>query len=163
MSVSEAFSTFLKLRRVAVILSIALGGTTYKVGPKVWHKAHDEINARPEIKTSATNISHPVLVATTSTNATGDKVSDCDLGLVTLTNHYETCVKLGANQDCLLTPNLIDSKNVQLTVTVESRRPNGKIHDLSITQVMAKPGKPFEVAVGAISFSLIPDVTSASE
>ena len=87
-------------------------------------------------------------------------MSNCDLGAVSLTNHYETCVQLGAGKDCLLTPNMIDSRNVQLTVTVESRNAKGKIHDLSVTQVVTKPGKQFEVAVGSFSFSLTPNVSS---
>ncbi|HEX4350452.1 MAG TPA: hypothetical protein VH251_08695, partial [Verrucomicrobiae bacterium] len=72
----------------------------------------------------------------------------------------ETCVLLGPGRDCLLTPNVIDGKNVQLTVTVESKKPNGKIHDLSVTQVVAKLGSSFEVAVGDFNFSLTPNMTS---
>ena len=60
----------------------------------------------------------------------------------------------------LLTPILIDSHKVQLTLAVESKNANGKIHDLSITQVITRSGKPFEVAVGGFSFSLTPNVTS---
>jgi hypothetical protein len=55
---------------------------------------------------------------------------------------------------------VIDGKNVQLTVTVESKKPNGKIHDLSVTQVVAKLGSSFEVAVGDFNFSLTPNMTS---
>jgi hypothetical protein len=81
-----------------------------------------------------------------------------DLGAVMLTNHCETHVSLGPGKDCVLTPNVIDSHNVQITLTVESKKPNGKIHDLTITQVVTKSGQPFEVAVGAFSFSLTPNV-----
>ena len=83
-----------------------------------------------------------------------------DLGAVNLTNHYETCVALGAGKDCLLTPKMIDSHNVQLTLAVESKTAKGRIHDLSITQVVTRSGKPFEVAVGEFNFSLTPIVTS---
>jgi hypothetical protein len=83
-----------------------------------------------------------------------------DLGTITLTNHCETCVSLGPGKDCLLTPNVIDSHNVQITVAVESKKSNGKIHDLTITQVLTKSGKPFEVAVGAFNFSLTPNIAS---
>ena len=83
-----------------------------------------------------------------------------DLGAVTLTNHCETRLPLGPGKDCVLTPNVIDSHNVQITVAVESMKPNGKIHDLTITQVVTKSGQPFEVAVGAFDFSLTPNVTS---
>jgi hypothetical protein len=109
-----------------------------------------------------------VAVAQVSSNAiivTGDdkvqsNLKSRDLGAVTLTNHLETCVRLGPDKDCLVTPVVIDSHTVQLTLTVESRKPNGKMHDLSITQVVTKSGKPFEVAVGEFNFSLTPNVTS---
>jgi hypothetical protein len=55
---------------------------------------------------------------------------------------------------------MIDKNNVQITVTVESKKPNGKIQDLSITQVTTKEGQPFEVAVGDFNFSFTPNVTS---
>ena len=83
-----------------------------------------------------------------------------DLGAVTLTNHYETCVNLGSGQDCILTPRMIDNHNVQLTLAVESKTATGKTHDLSVTQVVTREGKPLEVAVGDYSFSLTPKVTS---
>ena len=83
-----------------------------------------------------------------------------NLGELTLTNHCETCVSLGAGKDCLFTPKMIDSHNVQLTLAVETKNVKGKIHDLSITQVVTRSGKPFEVAVGDFSFSLTPNVIS---
>ena len=81
-----------------------------------------------------------------------------DLGALTLTNHNETCVPLGAGKACLVTPKMIDSHNVQLTLTVETRTAKGRIHDLSITQVVTRPGKSFEVAVGGFNFSLTANV-----
>ncbi len=84
-----------------------------------------------------------------------------DLGEVTLTNHLETCVQLGAGRNCVLTPKVIDSHNVQITLAVQSKTAKGKIHDLSITQVVTRSGKPFEVAVGEFSFSMTPNVVTA--
>jgi len=83
-----------------------------------------------------------------------------DLGEVTLTNHYETCVKLGAGRDCIVTPKMIDSQNVQITLAVKSRTATGKTHDLSVTQVVTRTGQPLEVAVGDFSLRLIPNVTT---
>ena len=159
MTFSEALSTFLKIRRIVVTISILAGaGGGYKFGPTVWHKVEDKVGAKTVAKagTSPGNVIHEGI----TTNAAGIKLSNCDLGMVTLTNHYETCVLLGPGRDCLLTPNVIDGKNVQLTVTVESKKPNGKIHDLSVTQVVAKLGASFEVAVGDFNFSLTPNMTS---
>jgi hypothetical protein len=80
-----------------------------------------------------------------------------------LTNHFETCVSLGKNKDCLLTPLVIDNHTVQLTVVVQSRFPNGKTHDLSMTQVVTPLGEQFDVAVGDFSFSLTPNVAQAQK
>jgi hypothetical protein len=149
MNVSEAFSMLLKVRRIAVIVSI-VAGAGYKAAPIVWHKAEGHVS----------NLARTNPQATVVTNADGIKISSCDLGSVLLTNHYDTCVSLGANRDCLVTPVRIDRNNVQLTVTVESKNERGKVQNLSITQVMAKPGKAVEVAVGEYSFSLTPNLSS---
>lgn len=156
MSFSDAFSTLMKVRRVVVIISI-LAGAGYKAAPMVWHKAE----GKPEVKTQAKAIiPSPVIQSGTTTNAAGIKLSNCDLGEIFLTNHFETCISLGKGQDCLLTPSVIDKNNLQITVTVKSKNANGRIHGLCMTQVVAKPGKPFEVAVGDVSFSLTPNVAS---
>jgi hypothetical protein len=83
-----------------------------------------------------------------------------NLGEVTLTNNFDTCVALGAGKNCVLSPKMIDSKNVQLTLTVESKTPKGRVHDLAITQVVTALGKPFEVAVGEFNFSLTPNLAT---
>ena len=83
-----------------------------------------------------------------------------DLGALTLTNHYETCVQLSPGKDCILTPKIIDSHNMQLTLAVESKTAAGKIHDLSVTQVVAHTGQPLEVAVGNYSLSLTPNIAT---
>jgi hypothetical protein len=152
MSVSEAFSTFMKIRRIVVIVSIIAGATGYKTAPMIWHKAQGATQAKTEIKAPT--------ASGVTTNSDGIKLSNCDLGAVSLTNHYETCVSIGPGKDCRLTPNLIDKDNVQLTLAVESKNAKGKIHDLSITQVVRPLGKSFDVAVGDFSFSLTPNMTS---
>src|SRR5208283_3228165 len=95
----------------------------------------------PQQKTSSPGIS-----ANTGSDKTVTNTISRDLGAVTLTNHFETCVKLGAGKNCVLTPKIIDSHNVQITVAVESKTASGKTHDLSVTQVVTRAGKPFEVA-----------------
>jgi hypothetical protein len=79
-----------------------------------------------------------------------------NLGELQLTNHYETCVNLGAGKSCTITPNLLDRKNLQLTMSVESKNADGKTKDLNVVQVVAKTGKSFEVAVGDMNLTLIP-------
>ena len=158
MSVSEVFSTVMKIRRVIVIISV-LAGAGYKVAPMVMHKA----DAKP---------SHPGMVATKSisksenglgNSAHGPTITTnlgCELGEVMLTNHYETCVSLGSGKDFIIDPKILDSHNVQLTLTVESKTASGKTHDMTVTQIIARSGKPLEVAVGNCSFSLTPTVAA---
>ncbi len=106
----------------------------------------------------------PGISANAAANAGGGKtevnIISRDLGTVTLTNHFETSVKLGAGKDCVFTPKMIDRQNVQITVAVESKTVSGKIHDLSVTQVVTRAGKPFEVAVGDFSLSLTPNMAA---
>src|SRR5580704_5305737 len=99
MTFSEALSTFLKIRRIVVIISILAGaGGGYKFGPAVWHKVEAKTGAKTEAKAGSTAsvVTHDGI----TTNAAGLKLSNCNLGMVTLTNHYETCVLLGPGRDC---------------------------------------------------------------
>lgn len=87
-------------------------------------------------------------VSISSTNA--------NLGALSLTNHYETCVNLGAGKMCTIRPTLMGHDNLQLTMALESKNANGKIKNLSVVQVVTKAGKPFEVAVGNMNLTLTP-------
>jgi orotate phosphoribosyltransferase-like protein len=153
MSFSEAFSSVMKIRRAVVIVSI-VAGAGYKVAPMIWHKA-DAKPARPAL--ASVNASPSV---SDHINPMAPKSSGQDLGEIALTNHYETCVSLGGGKNCILSPKMLDKENVQLTLTVESKTAAGKTHDMTITQVVTRAGKPVEVAVGDFNFSLTPSVTS---
>jgi len=83
-----------------------------------------------------------------------------DLGELALTNHYETCVQLGGGKDCIFTPKMIGGHTVQITLALESKTRTGKINDLSVTQVIAKSGQPFEVALGDFQFTFTPKIIS---
>jgi hypothetical protein len=103
----------------------------------------------------------PVLPSITITTTNPIKTSQSmDLGTVTLTNHYETCVSLGAGKNCRVTPKILDRHNVLLTLTIEARNSDGKMQDMAITQVTTRPDEPFEVGVGEFSFSFTPKVIS---
>lgn len=71
-----------------------------------------------------------------------------DLGVLQMTNNYETCVSIGANRDCRLVPKILDRKDIQITVTFESRRPNGTTTGLSVVQLQGAASKPFEFSIG---------------
>lgn len=79
-----------------------------------------------------------------------------NLGELSLTNHCETCVNLGAGKICTIKPTLLDRSNLQLAMSLESKTPGGKIKDFSVVQVVTKTGKPFEVAVGNMNLTLTP-------
>ncbi len=83
-----------------------------------------------------------------------------DLGEVDLTNHLETCLQLGGGKNCTLTPVYIDKHTVQLTLALESKTAAGKVHDVSVTQVVAKNGQPLAVSVGDFHLSLTPTLAS---
>src|SRR5258708_1090355 len=69
-----------------------------------------------------------------------------NLGDLSVTNRCETCVNLGAGKSCTIRPNLIGRGDLQITMALESKNTGGKTRDLSVVQVVAKAGKPLEVA-----------------
>ncbi|HEY5041878.1 MAG TPA: hypothetical protein VIK53_07730 [Verrucomicrobiae bacterium] len=83
-----------------------------------------------------------------------------NLGELALTNHFETCVQLGGGMDCIFLPKILDSHNVELTLSLETLSPDGKTRDLTVKQVTTKDGKPFEVAMGDFQLSLTPMMAS---
>ena len=70
-------------------------GGGYKYGPTVWHKVEDKTGIKTEAKAGTSASGSTAMNQTITTNAAGIKLSNCDLGMVNLTNHYETCVLLG--------------------------------------------------------------------
>jgi hypothetical protein len=82
-----------------------------------------------------------------------------DLGILQMTNHYETLVKFGPDRDCRIVPKMLDRHNVQLTLTVESKNHDGKTSGLSVVQLTGKTQQTFEISVGDTDFSFTPQVT----
>jgi len=124
------------------ISQIITGASVFLTGllPMSCHKAAPQQKAAPSTVTAGTTSS-----------------AMHNLGEVALTNHYETCVQLGDGKNCTFLPKMIDSHNVEITLSLESKT-DGKTHDLTVTQVTTKSGKPFEVAVGDFQLSLTPKV-----
>ena len=102
-------------------------------------------------KAKSPTAQHAPAVEVVSLSATNKNLGDLEL-----TNHYETCINLGAGKSCTIKPNIISRDNLQLTMAVESKNSNGKTRDLSVVQVVTKTGKPFEVAVGNMNLTLTP-------
>jgi hypothetical protein len=84
-----------------------------------------------------------------------------DLGVLELTNHYETNVKFGPNRNCRIVPKMLDRHDIELTLTVESKSPDGRISGLSIVQVTGKTEQPFQVSIGNTDFSFTPEIADA--
>jgi hypothetical protein len=112
------------------------------------------------IPSSCTKVKSPsaqksALVATATAAA---KSNSQNLGDLELTNHYETCIQLGAGKSCTIRPNVLDRGNLQLTLALETKKSDGKVSGLSVVQVVAQSGKSFDVAVGDMNLTLTPNV-----
>ena len=96
----------------------------------------------------------PIVTIATSSESFTNK----NLGNLELTNHYETCVNLGAGKSCTIRPTLLGRSNLQLVMALESKNANGKVSGLSVVQVVTKTGQSFEVAVGDMNLTLTPKI-----
>jgi hypothetical protein len=110
-------------------------------------------------KTATTAAKQPATPAA-AVAVVSNNVPQHTLGEVSLTNHLETCLQLGGGKNCTLTPHLIDAHTVQLTLALESKTAAGKVHDVCVTQVTAKSGKPLDVAVGDFQLSFTPNIAA---
>ena len=111
------------------------------------------------LPSSCTKAKSPSAQHVTSGEVVSGSATNKNLGELSLTNHYETCVNLGAGKSCTIKPTLISRDNLQLTMAVESKSSNGKTRDLSVVQIITKTGKPFEVAVGDMNLTLTPKLS----
>ena len=130
------FSALVKIFGVVA----ALAGAGYKYTPSVWHTS---------TSAKVTADGKPVVAPKPG-----------EMGEVTLTNHYETVVKISNGKNCTLVPHIIDSHNVELTLSLESRNAAGKTHELAVTQVAAHSGKLMEVALGGMQLTFTPKLVT---
>jgi hypothetical protein len=107
------------------------------------------------LPSSCTRISSTTKAAPVA-NAVSVSSNEENLGELSLTNHYETCVQLGTGKSCRIVPSVIDRNNIRLTMTLESKKANGKTEGLNVIQVITQTGKSFEVAVGDMNLTLTP-------
>jgi hypothetical protein len=135
------------IAQIATTVSVFLAGFV----PASCHKSTPPQKAAITINNVAT-------AAATSTNDMGVVTNTIlhDLGEVALTNHYETIVQLGGGKDCILSPKVLDGRNVQITFALETRAQNGKIHGLSVGQVITSSGKSVGIALGDFNLTLTP-------
>jgi hypothetical protein len=132
---------------IAVIAAVSLSGLV----PSSCSKAFFAKEAKKQAPSPTSAAAHPSPAVSTPSNTK-------DLGELELTNRYETCVNLGAGRSCTITPKLLDRDSLQLTMALQSRQANGKMAGFIVTQVVTRPGKPFEVAIGDMDITITPEI-----
>ncbi len=132
---------------IAVIAAISLSGLVPSSCTKIFSAKEAKKHA-PNTRPVAANSSQTIPSASNTR----------DLGELELTNRYETCVNLGAGRSCTITPKLLDRDSLQLTMALQSKQANGKTAGFIVTQVVTRPGKPFEVAIGDMDITITPEI-----
>ena len=79
-----------------------------------------------------------------------------DLGIIQLTNHYETEIDLGKGESCTITPQLLDRSGLQLTLSIGSKNADGRPTGLCVTRVVAQQDKPFDITVNDMDLAFTP-------
>jgi hypothetical protein len=77
-------------------------------------------------------------------------------GGLSMTNNTEAIIQLGAGKSCRIKPVLLDEKNLQLTLALELKNPDGEMQGLVIKQVVTPPGKPFDIVLEGTDIALTP-------
>jgi hypothetical protein len=95
---------------------------------------------------------------TTVTNAAVAQSKTRDLGVIQLTNHYETEIDLGTGKSCTITPRLLDRRELQLTLSFGTKNAAGRPTGLSVTRVTAQPDQPFDITVNDMALTFTPKV-----
>jgi len=90
------------------------------------------------------------------TNAAATLSKTKDLGIIQLTNHYETEIDLGKGESCTIIPQLLDRHDLQLTLSFGTKNAAGKPTGLSVTRVTAQPDKPFDITVNDMDLAFTP-------
>ena len=91
-----------------------------------------------------------------ATNAVAISSKTKDLGVIQLTNHYETEIDLGKGESCTITPRLLDRHELQLTLSFGTKNAVGRPTGLCVTRVTAQPDRPFDVTVNDVALTFTP-------
>ena len=83
-----------------------------------------------------------------------------DLGVVTMTNQYETSLSFGPGKNCRIVPQVLDRNNLQLTITIESKGTNGQTAGLSVVRMTGSKSKPFDLNVGGKDYTFTPVIAA---
>jgi hypothetical protein len=91
-------------------------------------------------------------------NAADSDSKTRDLGELSLTNNYELKIAVAHGKTCLILPKILDSKTLQLTMSLETKNASGRVEDFTVKQITGDIGKSFEVAVGDMDLTLTPQI-----
>ena len=109
----------------------------------------DDTNAAPVVTNAPAAVDVPAVPVPSRTR---------DLGVVQFTNHCATHIQLGGGKSCTITPLVLDSKQLQLTMVLESKMADGKTRGLNVMKVITRPDQQFEVDFGSLNLTLTPQV-----
>jgi hypothetical protein len=98
----------------------------------------------------------PQRTQTVAANDTVTYSKKKNLGVIQMTNHYETEIDLGKGKSCTIIPRLLDQNDLRLTLTFGSKSADGRPTGLCVTQVTARPGQPFVINVNDVDMSFTP-------
>jgi hypothetical protein len=109
---------------------------------------------------SCSKTSSPQSHASSTNQVAAMPTNEKNLGELALTNHIETRVNLGAGNSCTITPTLLDHKNLQLVMALETTKKDGQTTGLSVVQVVTPAGQSFDIAVGNLDITLTPELAA---
>jgi len=81
-----------------------------------------------------------------------------NLGVLPLSNHISTTISLGRNTQCVLTPTLLESGDVQIILAMETTGADGKPLGMNVARVLARPNEPFDVSIGNLDLAFTPQM-----
>ena len=81
-----------------------------------------------------------------------------DLGTLTFTNHIEREIGINPATVCRIKPQKINRQDIELTITIESKKSNGKPAGLQVSQVIAHQDQSMDIRLGDIAISLTPQL-----
>lgn len=113
-------------------------------------------------ETSQPKASAPIVAVDGTTNTVNVRSFERKIGNISLTNLDDTYVQFSTGETFTITPKLLDSKSARITLAVESRDAFGDPHNFAVTQIVAEPGKPVEVALGGYNLSFTPKILPKS-
>lgn len=80
--------------------------------------------------------------------------------MLQLTNRCETRIELGGGKTCTIKPCQLGRRDLQLTLTLETKTADGKIQGLNIVNVVTKPDQEFEVNFGGMDLTMTPQLAA---